>query len=52
MKDLLISFLEVDYGVLLHRKTSVSLERPFWDALREIAISSDRRLTDLVSKID
>ena len=38
--------------VISGHKTSVSLERPFWDALREIAAVSGIRLQDLVTKID
>jgi predicted DNA-binding ribbon-helix-helix protein len=33
-------------------KTSASIERPFWDALREIAIRTDTKLQALISKID
>jgi predicted DNA-binding ribbon-helix-helix protein len=33
-------------------KTSASIERPFWDALREIAVRNDTKLQALISKID
>jgi predicted DNA-binding ribbon-helix-helix protein len=38
--------------VIAGHKTSVSLEDPFWKALREIAISRDMTLSDLVTSID
>lgn len=34
------------------RKTSVSLERPFWDALKAIAATENVNLYELISKID
>jgi len=34
------------------RKTSISLEDPFWNALKEIASERRRRLSDLVTEID
>lgn len=33
-------------------KTSASVEWPFWDALREIAVRNDTKLQALISKID
>jgi predicted DNA-binding ribbon-helix-helix protein len=33
-------------------KTSVSLEDPFWKALREIAVTKGVRVSELVSMID
>lgn len=33
-------------------RTSVSLEAPFWDALRGIAAEEGRSLNDLVSEVD
>jgi predicted DNA-binding ribbon-helix-helix protein len=33
-------------------KTSASIERPFWDALREIAVLSNINMETLISKID
>jgi predicted DNA-binding ribbon-helix-helix protein len=33
-------------------KTSVSAEAEFWNALKDIAASQDRRLSDLVTDID
>ena len=33
-------------------RTSVSLETPFWDALRGIAAEEGRSLNDLVSEVD
>jgi predicted DNA-binding ribbon-helix-helix protein len=38
--------------VLNHKKTSVSLENEFWDALRAIAVSRNITLTSLVNEID
>jgi predicted DNA-binding ribbon-helix-helix protein len=38
--------------VLAGRKTSVSLEDPFWTALKEIAGGRDSTLSDLVVSID
>jgi predicted DNA-binding ribbon-helix-helix protein len=38
--------------VIAGHKTSVSLEDPFWKALREIATSRDMTLSDLVTSID
>ncbi len=34
------------------RKSSVSVEKAFWDVLREIANSNDATLRELVTKID
>lgn len=34
------------------QKTSVSLEKEFWEALREIASSQNTKLTKLVQQID
>jgi predicted DNA-binding ribbon-helix-helix protein len=34
------------------QKTSVSLEEPFWNALKEIAVKRDTSLSELVAKID
>ena len=34
------------------QKTSVSLEKEFWEALREIASSQNAKLTTLVQQID
>jgi predicted DNA-binding ribbon-helix-helix protein len=34
------------------QKTSVSLEKEFWEALREIANSQKKKLTTLVQQID
>jgi predicted DNA-binding ribbon-helix-helix protein len=33
-------------------KTSVSLEQPFWDAVREIAEAEQVRVSDLLRRID
>ncbi len=33
------------------RKTSVSLEEPFWNCLKEIAIKSDAHLSDVIADI-
>ena len=33
-------------------RTSISLERPFWDALKEIACSEDVSVNELVRRID
>ena|ERR1700730_646082 len=38
--------------VISGHKTSVSSETEFWDALKDIAASQDRRLSDLVTDID
>ena len=38
--------------VIAGHKTSVSLEDAFWKALKEIAISRDMTLSDLVASID
>lgn len=38
--------------VVSGRKTSVSLEEPFWNALKEIAYSRLLSLSDLVTAID
>ena len=37
--------------VIGEHKTSVSLEKPFWDALKEIAVLNGIGLQDLVTKI-
>jgi predicted DNA-binding ribbon-helix-helix protein len=33
-------------------RTSVTLEQPFWDALREIAAAQGRALNDLAAQVD
>ncbi|MEQ8268996.1 MAG: ribbon-helix-helix domain-containing protein [Parvibaculum sp.] len=33
-------------------RTSISLERPFWDALKELACSEKTSVNDLVRRID
>ncbi len=33
-------------------RTSVTLERPFWDAFREIARAENRPINDLAAEID
>lgn len=33
-------------------RTSISLERPFWDALKEIACTEDVSVNELVRRID
>ncbi|MDE0705928.1 MAG: ribbon-helix-helix domain-containing protein [Rhodospirillaceae bacterium] len=33
-------------------RTSVSLEAPFWEALRDIAAADDRSLAGLIAEID
>jgi predicted DNA-binding ribbon-helix-helix protein len=38
--------------VISGHKTSVSAEAEFWNALKDIAASQDRRLSDLVTDID
>ncbi|MBS0536178.1 MAG: ribbon-helix-helix domain-containing protein [Proteobacteria bacterium] len=38
--------------VVGHHKTSVSLEDPFWNELRKIAIEQGVPLSDLVGRID
>ena len=41
------------HSVTLHgHRTSVSLERPFWDAFRALATREDLPLNVLVAKID
>jgi len=37
---------------LLGHRTSVSLEAPFWDAFREIAIARDMGINQLAAEID
>ena len=39
-------------SVLAGHKTSVSLEEPFWRALKDIAASRRMTLSDLISSID
>ncbi|CFX63839.1 Arylsulfate sulfotransferase-related protein (modular protein) [Candidatus Filomicrobium marinum] len=39
------------FSIKGHR-TSLSLEEPFWAALKEIAASDDRSLADMVGSID
>lgn len=39
------------FSIKGHR-TSLSLEEPFWAALKEIAASDDRSLADIVGNID
>jgi predicted DNA-binding ribbon-helix-helix protein len=39
-------------AVVAGRKTSVSLEDAFWDALREIAATRNKRVSELISMID
>lgn len=38
--------------VIAGHKTSVSLEDPFWQGLREIALSRNMTLSDVVASID
>ena len=38
--------------VIAGHKTSVSLEDPFWKALKEIAVRQRMRLCDLVASVD
>jgi predicted DNA-binding ribbon-helix-helix protein len=38
--------------VIAGHKTSVSLEDAFWKGLKEIAVSRDKTLSDLVAEID
>jgi predicted DNA-binding ribbon-helix-helix protein len=38
--------------VISGHKTSVSAEAEFWNALKDIAASQDRRVSDLVTDID
>jgi predicted DNA-binding ribbon-helix-helix protein len=38
--------------VISGHKTSVSAEAEFWNALKDIAASQDRRVSDLVADID
>ena len=33
-------------------RTSISLERPFWEALKELACSEDTSVNELVRRID
>lgn len=33
-------------------RTSVSLEDPFWDALKQIAAAEERSLTGLIAEVD
>jgi len=33
-------------------RTSISLEQPFWDALKEVACSADVSVNELVRRID
>lgn len=33
-------------------RTSVSIEAPFWDALKEIAVREDVSINDLIARID
>ena len=45
------SFVRKRSIVVEGRKTSVSLEEPFWGALKEIAAVKDVTLHDLIAKI-
>jgi predicted DNA-binding ribbon-helix-helix protein len=38
--------------VIRGHKTSVSLEEPFWTALKEIAVQREMTLSDVVTEID
>ena len=38
--------------VIAGHKTSVSLEDAFWNGLKEIAVSQDQTLSDMVASID
>ena len=38
--------------IVAGHKTSISLEEPFWQGLREIATMHDRTLSDTVARID
>lgn len=38
--------------VIADHKTSVSLEEPFWQSVKEIALSRKLRVTDLIEEID
>lgn len=38
--------------VVAGHRTSISLEAPFWDALKEIAARENRSLAELVAAID
>jgi predicted DNA-binding ribbon-helix-helix protein len=38
--------------VINGKKTSISLEEPFWSALKEIAESSDQPLSKLIGTVD
>jgi predicted DNA-binding ribbon-helix-helix protein len=38
--------------VLAGRKTIISVEEPFWQALKEIAREQNRKLADLIVSID
>jgi predicted DNA-binding ribbon-helix-helix protein len=46
------SLVEKRSIVLAGRNTSVSLEEPFWEALKDIATSRQSSLSDLISAID
>jgi predicted DNA-binding ribbon-helix-helix protein len=46
------SLVEKRSIVLAGRSTSVSLEAPFWEALKDIATSRQATLSDLISAID
>jgi len=41
------------YSIRLYgHATSLTLEPPFWDALKEIAANQDKNLTQLIEEID
>lgn len=45
--------LEIKRSVsIAGHRTSISLERPFWDALKEVACSLDVSVNELVRRID
>ncbi len=38
--------------VVAGHRTSISLERGFWDALRELALAENKTINQLVSEVD
>jgi predicted DNA-binding ribbon-helix-helix protein len=52
MPDKVRSPIKKQTVIIRGRKTSVSIEPPFWDAVKEIAAANNVSLTALVSEID
>jgi predicted DNA-binding ribbon-helix-helix protein len=38
--------------IVIGHKTSISLEKPFWDGVKGIASERDMTLSDLISKVE